>query len=555
MVRQQDPQSALLRRERDRALRVMFVASEIYPLAKTGGLADVCASLPQALTHLGADVRLLMPGYGEALERVLAPQTVADLGEVLPGAPVRLLFGWMPDTAIPVWLIDCPPLFQRPGSLYQDPEGRDWTDNALRFAVLGHVAARLALGQVVPDWQPDIVHAHDWHAGLLPLLLRQAGHRRPRSVFTTHNSAFQGNFPLEHAARLGLPENVLTTDGIEFYGQLSFLKAGICYADKVTTVSPTYAREIRTPAFGCGMERVFESRRDDLLGIMNGIDANIWNPAADPYLTQCYSPEKPAGKRFCKTALQRQLGLSMDGTAPLVAFVGRLTQQKMADVVLEQLPAMLQLHPRLQFTLHGCGDRALEQGFTQLGQHYPGRTAIRIGYAEAHAHQVLAGADILLHGSRFEPCGLTQMYAMRYGAIPIVSRVGGLADSVVDAGSASRHADGPIGFVFDELTGEAMTSTLNRCLEMYESSPRTWAMLRRLAMGNDFGWARSAREYARLYAELVPEHALSLQTAEHTVLQPMHERRVVAPIRPFAAIAGVRLDGDSAPWWSSAYAQ
>lgn len=534
------------RNEQSHALRVMFVASEIYPLAKTGGLADVCASLPQALAFRGADIRLLMPGYTEAMERVLAPQVMADLGEVLPGASVQLVLGWMPDTGLPVWLIDCPPLFCRPGTLYQDTEGHDWPDNALRFAVLAHVAARLALGSVALGWQPDIVHAHDWHAGLLPLLLRQAGPRRPRSVFTVHNAAFQGNFPLEVAAQLGLAENLLTPDGIEFYGQLSFLKAGIRYADKVTTVSPTYAREICTPEFGFGMEGVFESRGEDLVGILNGIDENLWDPNSDLYLSRRYSREKPAGKRFCKAALQRQLGLNTDATAPLVAFIGRLTQQKMADVVLEQLPTMLQLHPRLQFTLHGRGDHALEQGFTQLGRRYPGRLAIRVGYEEAHAHHVQAGADILLHGSRFEPCGLTQMYAMRYGTIPIVSRVGGLADSVVDAGSASRRADGATGFVFDELTGEAMISTLKRCLEVYESQPRAWSALRRLAMTNEFGWARSAREYARLYAELVPERVLQLEDEVDLTGPPANDRQFASSAPAPAATHVSREDDNTA---------
>ncbi|HUW54725.1 MAG TPA: glycogen synthase GlgA [Rhodanobacter sp.] len=489
-------------------MRLLFVASEIFPLAKTGGLADVCASLPPAIARLGVDVRLLMPAYAQAWESVVAPQVVADLGEVLPGAPVRLITGWTPDSGLPIWLIDCPVLFQRPGTLYQDPDGRDWPDNALRFGVLCHVAARIALGQASLGWLPDVVHAHDWHTGLVPLLLRLAGDRRPRTVFTVHNAAFQGNFPLDYATQLGLPHEVVAPDGAEFYGQLSFLKAGIRYADKVTTVSPTYAREIRTPEFGFGLEGLFEARSEDLVGIMNGIDAALWNPATDPHLSCRYSSDDAHGKRTCKSALQQQLGLDVDPLAPLVACISRLTQQKMADVLFKHLPDMMERHPRLQFALHGRGEPTLEEGFARLARRYQGRVSVRIGYEESHAHHLHAGADILLHGSRFEPCGLTQLYAMRYGTIPIVSRVGGLADSVIDAGTRISDVPDATGFVFDEPTGEAMHSALSRCLNMYQTRPRIWSALRKRAMSVDFGWVLSARKYAHTYAQLAPEFTL-----------------------------------------------
>ncbi len=485
-------------------LRVLFVASEIYPLAKTGGLADVCASLPPQLARRGIDIRLLMPGYTGAMEQIFAPQVVADLGEVLPGAPVRLVAGWTPDSGLPIWLIDCPSLFQRPGTMYQDPDGRDWEDNALRFGVLSHVAARLGLGRAGLGWRPDIVHAHDWHTGLVPLLLAQeTSTQRPRTVFTIHNAAFQGCFPIDSAGTLNLPAESLGAGGIEFYGRVSFLKAGVLYADKVTTVSPTYAREIQTPEYGCGLEGVYRDRARDLTGIMNGIDSALWDPASDPCLPRTYSRENLEGKRVCKASLQHHAGLFIDSRAPLVAFVSRLTQQKMADAVLEQLPHLLEEDTRLQFVVHGRGEHDLETGFRQLAGKYPGRLAVNIGYEESYAHRLHAGADILLHGSRFEPCGLTQLYAMRYGTIPVVSRVGGLLDSVVDATMCDAT-----GFVFNEANGNSMCEALRRCLDHYHARPDQWGRIQARGMSVDFSWGRSAGKYLDLYAGLVPDAIL-----------------------------------------------
>lgn len=481
---------------------VLFVASEIVPLAKTGGLADVCGALPTALARLGIDVRLIMPGYPEALARLDAPRQVADLEELLPGVSARLIAGTMPDSGLPVWLVDCPALYDRPGTPYQDPRGCEWEDNAQRFGAFCHAAARVALGQAVHEWRADVVHAHDWHAGLVPLLLALSGQLRPRTVFTVHNAAFQGNFPFTLAAQLSLPQDVLTPEGIEYYDQLSFLKAGVRYADKVTTVSPTYANEICTPEFGFGMDGLFRARRADLVGILNGIDAQQWDPCTDPHLSHNYSCSDLRGKESCKANEQRRLNLNVDTSAPLAVFISRLTWQKMADVLLEKLPAMLTLHPRLQFALHGRGESALEAGFAFMAARFPGRASVQIGYEEGRAHRLHAAGDILLHGSRFEPCGLTQMYAMRYGTVPVVRRVGGLADSVRDAGIHARGASDATGFVFDDATGEAMESALSRCIALYERRPKRWSELRKQAMSGDFGWARSAATYARIYFEL-----------------------------------------------------
>jgi starch synthase len=329
------------------------------------------------------------------------------------------------------------------------------------------------------------------------LLRRRADAYRPRTVFTVHNAAFQGNFDLHWAQPLGVPPELLTADGIEFYGRMSYLKAGVRYADAVTTVSPRYAREIRTPEFGCGLDGVFESRAADLTGILNGIDTVLWNPATDPHLAARFSVDDRAGKRLCKAALQRELGLTEAPQRPLVIAAARLTEQKMADVVLERLPVLLARHPDLQFALLGQGDRAIEQGFIALAARFPERVAVRIGYAEPIAHRIQAGGDILLHGSRFEPCGLTQMYAMHYGTVPIVRRVGGLADTVIDADDP--RGGGATGFAFDEATGAAMEAAVERCVHAYRTSPQRWQQLQANGMRLDVGWERSARAYLRVY--------------------------------------------------------
>lgn len=493
------------------ALKLLFVAAEIFPLAKTGGLADVCGALPQALASQNIDIRMLMPGYTEALDRVVAARCMADLGELLPGMRVRIVGGWMPDSGLPVWLVDCPSLYRREGSLYCDPNGCDWHDNALRFAVLNHAAVRLAMAGSPMGWQPRVVHAHDWHAGLVPLLLSGQA-RRPKTVFTVHNMSFQGLCPLHQAEQLGLPAWVAGLDGAEFYGRLSFLKAGIRFADVVTTVSRNYAREIATPEFGCGMDGLVRARHD-VIGIMNGIDEQVWNPATDPSLPRTFSRDDPSGKRYCKAALQQQLGLQLNPSAPLAESVCRLTYQKMADVLLASLPALFERHPQLQVVVHGCGDRALEQGFLDMAGDYPGRMVAHIGYDESLAHRLHAGADMLLHGARFEPCGLTQLYAMRYGTVPVARRVGGLADSVIDITDGTERTDGFIGFAFDAPTDEALRHAVARSIDVYQGMPDTWARIRRSAMSGDYGWRRSAVEYAQLYAKLVPAYRLSPQPA------------------------------------------
>jgi len=472
-------------------VRVLLASAEIFPLAKTGGLADVCAALPRALHSLGAEVRLALPGYDSALDSVRSPRVVADFGSVLGVAPLRLLEAELPDFGLPIWLLDCPQLYRRPGTPYQDAHGADWPDNALRFGVFCHALARIALGDAGLGWQPQVLHCHDWHTGLAPYLVARASGERPRTVFTIHNAAFQGCFPLDAGERLGLPSEVLGVEGMEFYGQLSFLKAAIRYADRLTTVSHSYARELLTPEYGCGLEGLIAARAGDFIGILNGIDTELWNPATDGFIAERYTARDLHGKAACKAELQSASAMAKDAGAPLVAFASRLTTQKMADVALERLPGMLARHPRLQFVLLGSGEHDIEAGFARLAPQFPGRMGIHIGYSEAEEHRLHAGADILLHGSRFEPCGLAQMYAMRYGTLPVVRRVGGLADTVTDSEN---------GFVFDEASGDAMDDALERSLESYEAQADGWRRLQQHAMEADFAWERPALEYLEVYA-------------------------------------------------------
>jgi starch synthase len=480
-------------------MRSLFVSSEIYPLAKTGGLADVSAALPLALSALGVDVRLVMPGYPEALDTAEDVKVAARC--TINGASTRVLGGRLPDSRLTVWLVDCPALFKRAGGLYQNGAGEDWHDNHHRFSLLSQTAAKLATGEMVADWRADVVHANDWHTGLLPLLLKRGAGARPASLFTVHNLAFQGLFPAGALGELKLPEALMGPDGIEFYGRISFLKAGIRYSDRCNTVSPSYAREILSPDFGCGLDGLLNERAGHLSGILNGIDSAVWNPASDPFLPARFDAQDMTGKHVCKTELQRELGLAVAPDTPLIVWASRLAHQKMADTALEMLPALMERD--VQFALIGQGDPAYERSFAELARAYPGRVAARIGYQEPLAHRFYAGGDILLHPSRFEPCGLTPQYAMRYGTLPVVTAVGGLTDTVRDADARAVHAGTATGFSFQEQNAPAMLACLDRALATY-GQPIAWRRLQRQAMGQDFGWQASAERYLALYRELAP---------------------------------------------------
>ena len=495
-------------------MQVLFASSEIQPLAKTGGLADVSAALPAALADLGVDVELLMPGYPQALDMAEKKSEVVTFDDIL-GHKVRLVRGRTPDTGLPVWLLDCPPLYERAGGPYQDADGNEWPDNALRFAVLNHVAARVGLGVGGIAWQPDIVHANDWHVGLVPALLRPGGLERPASVFTIHNMAYQGLFPFDIARRVGMSAEICNPNDLEFYGHLSFLKSGIGTSDRITTVSPTYAKEIVTPDYGHGLDGLLRHRAHRLSGILNGVDYDIWEPSTDPFIAQPYGADRLGGKAACKADLQDYFGLDIDPERPIVAFMSRLADQKMADCVLAAVPWIVE--QGAQFVMVAQGDRALESGFLQAAEDLP-QLGIQIGYNEPSAHRLLAGADILLAPSRFEPCGLTHLYGMRYGAVPVVRKTGGLADTVTPPAGASAAIEAANGFVFDEPTTGDMIGALEQALEAnrYDVS---WRRLRLNAMAADFGWEASARQYLDLYRDLIESRDLGEEQEERDTIR------------------------------------
>jgi starch synthase len=482
-----------------RTVRVLFASPEIYPLAKTGGLGDVSAALPAALERCGTDIRLVMPGYSAALDLVEAKQRSVPLGKVAGIGGVALVSARMPATGLPVWLIDCPALYRRPGGPYTNERGESWPDNAVRFAVLCHAVAKLAGGAAGSSWYPDVVHLNDWHLGLAPVLLAAQRHpHRPASVFTIHNLAFQGLFPAAMFPRLGLPQEYYCSDGVEFYDQVSFLKAGIRYADRLTTVSPSYAREILTPEYGCGLDGLLRSRAEDLVGILNGIDYEAWAPEDALHVPFPYSLADLAGKRRCKKALQDEIGLGAEPGSPLIAFVSRLTEQKMADLLPEIMPTIVAQDA--QFVICGEGERSIEQALRRLVVQYPGRIAVRIGYDESLARRILAGADMLAAPSRFEPCGLIQMYAMRYGTLPIVRHTGGQIETVVDDGDPAIRSGGT-GFVFKEPTARGLSNAIVRACFRFKHSA-VWREMQTRAMRQDFRWRRSAERYHALYRDL-----------------------------------------------------
>jgi starch synthase len=483
-------------------LRVLHAAAELYPWVKTGGLGDVVAALPPALARLGADVRLVLPGFAALLD-AFAPSGVTRLRTPFMPERVRLARAPVPGSGITAYLVDHPAFYDRPGSPYQAPAGSDWPDNHRRFALLGWVAAALALG-ADPGWRPDIVHCHDWHAGLAPAYLR-AGRAPAASVFTVHNLAYQGFFPAALFPDLALPPDFFATDGVEFYGGLSFLKSGLFYAERLTTVSPTYAREIQTPAFGMGLDGLLRTRAAALSGILNGVDPRIWSPRSDRLLPRRFGlADAAAGKAAAKAALERRFGFAAAPEAPLFGAVTRLTAQKGFDLLLAALPALVALGARL--VLLGSGDGGLESGFAAAAGTHRGRVGVEIGYDEALSHLIVAGSDAVLVPSRFEPCGLTQLYALRYGALPLVRRTGGLADTVVDANAVTLADGSATGFAFDEETPTALAAAGQRAIALY-ADPAAWRRVVRRAMTRDFSWAAAARRYLALYRELAVQPA------------------------------------------------
>lgn len=474
-------------------MKILHVAAELFPWVKVGGLGDVLAALPQALRELGMDVGLLAPGYPALMEAAGPRHPLAEFPNLLGGGAHRLVRTQLPNHPR-VYLIEGP-FFDRPGNPYAE-QG----DSHRRFAALAWVAAWLGQ-RGEGDWVPQVLHLHDWQTALAPAYLTQAQGPKPRTVMTVHNLAYQGVYDPTFLDSLELPRSLFHMHGLEFHGALNFLKGGLQFADRISTVSPTYAREIQTPHFGEGLDGLLAHRAGDLRGILNGIDQRVWDPAHSPHLPAHYDRKHPLGKSKVKGSLQSELGLEVAADRPLLGLVTRLASQKGLDLVLENLEHLLNLGAQL--ALLGTGDPALEQGFLDAAARHPGRIAVKLAYHEALSHRIIAGSDLFLVPSRFEPCGLTQLYALRYGTLPLVRRTGGLADTVVDAWPESIATGQATGFSFNAATGWELGQALDRAVRLYREDPSTWVRLRRTAMAQDFGWGASALRYQALYQELV----------------------------------------------------
>ena len=454
-------------------MRVLFATSECTPLAKAGGLGDVSAALPAALRELGIEVDTLLPGYAGVLEKLGEASEEERFSEF--GCDCRLL------RSAHLRVLDCPALYQRGGSPYQDPGGQDWPDNALRFGLLSRVAARL------PGY--DVIHCNDWPTALAPIFSKVP------TLLTIHNLAFQGNFERAWLERLGIGQQYFSTDELEFHGRISFLKGGLVHAGVLTTVSPTYAREIQTAEFGAGMDGLLRQRSGALSGILNGIDTAEWNPAADQHLAVRYDFQTIDRKLQNKEALQERLNLERDRRIPLIGFVGRLTHQKGVDLIAATIAELAALPA--QIALLGKGDRELEGALGAAAARHPGRVAMATGFDEPLAHLIEAGADLFLMPSRYEPCGLNQMYSQRYGTLPVARATGGLADTILD---------GETGFLFERAETSSLTAAVRRALAAWRE-PGRWREMQGAAMRRDFSWAAAARQYADLYSRLARQPA------------------------------------------------
>ena len=481
-------------------MKLLFVASEAYPLIKTGGLADVAGSLPEVMRQLGVDVRLLLPAYWDALVRLQpAAETVAELD--VSGTVVRILETTLPGTATTCWLVAHPLFSERPGNPYHDEQGNPWADNAERFLLLSRVAAAISTGPTPLDWRPDILHCNDWHTGPA-IALTHLSEPRPRTVFTIHNLAHMGLFDRATFDLLQLPGYLWDEGGMEFYGQCSFMKGGLVHADHITTVSPGYAEEICHAPGGMGLEGLLSARREHLVGILNGIDNAIWDPETDAYLEHRYDAGSLYAKALNKTALQRELGLRPAEDIPLLGFIGRMVEQKGLELMLPVLEQLLAAPAQLVFL--GTGERVYEQQLQAIAAAHPDSMAVVLAYNESMAHRIEAAVDIFLMPSLFEPCGLNQLYSLRYGTLPLVREVGGLADTVVDAGDEALSAGTATGFVFREPQSGAFLDAARRAIGMWYDKGR-WRQIQTTAMSQDFSWHRSAARYLELYGASIDQ--------------------------------------------------
>jgi starch synthase len=477
-------------------IEVLSVASEIYPLIKTGGLADVTGALPSALAECGVSVRTLIPAYPAVMGKVVDGRVVADLGSVY-GGPARLVAARV--EGLDLIILDAPHLFDRPGNPYTGPDGWDWPDNWRRFAALSWVAHELALG-LVEGYEPRILHAHDWQAGLVPAYVKFGPSSTIKTVLTVHNLAFQGTFGADIFGQLRLPPHAFSVEGVEYYGGVGYLKSGLECADIVTTVSPTYAAEIRTPEFGMGLEGLLNNRSATVHGVLNGIDLGAWDPGTDAALAERYSANSIAKRGVNKAALQEAFGLEPSLGTPLFGVVSRLTWQKGIDLLVANIDLLVE--QGAQLAVLGSGETELENSVRAAAMRHPGKVGIITGYNETLSHLVQGGADVMVVPSRFEPCGLTQLYALRYGCVPLVSRVGGLNDTVIDANVAALAAGVATGVQFAPPTESALADAIRRTLALY-ADKETWRKIQRRGMKSDVSWESSAARYADIYKTLL----------------------------------------------------
>lgn len=475
--------------------KVLYVSSEAFPLVKTGGLADVAGSLPPALQKLSQDVRLLLPAYPEVLNKITKSKSIASTAYY--NLPVEIIETRLPGSNVVVWLVDCPAAFNRPGGPYTDSRGQAWLDNALRFTVFCHAAVDIAENNLQLQWQADVVHCNDWQSGLVPALLSLRP-KRPATVFTIHNLAYQGIFDQQTFNDLHLPAELWHINGLEFHGQLSFIKGGLAYADKINAVSQNYAKEILEPEYGYGLSGLLKHREKDLSGILNGIDDKYWNPGTDEFLKQKYNWRTLNKKSSNKTALQSELSLDTDESVPMIGMVSRLVEQKGLDFILASMNELLSLP--LQIVILGTGELHYETQLSDLSKEFPQRLKVIIGYDEPLSHRIEAAADMFLMPSIFEPCGLNQLYSLRYGTLPVVTRVGGLADTVTDANKTNINNKTANGFVLNEKSADGLIETIRHAMSLYQN-PKTWRQLQITAMQGDFSWKTSAKRYISLYQQ------------------------------------------------------
>ncbi len=527
-------------------LKVLSVASEIYPLIKTGGLADVTGALPLALANEGADMRTLIPGYPAVLSALQEAQEITAFPGLFGSA--RLLVGKA--HGLNLFVLDAPYLYGRPGNPYIAPDGSDWPDNAYRFGALAKVAAEIGLG-LLPAFRPDVVHMHDWQAGLTVAYMHYSGKAAPGTVMTVHNLAFQGQFPAELVMPLGLPPAAFAWDGVEHYGQIGFLKAGLQLADRITTVSPSYAMEIMQPETGMGFDGLLRARAAAVSGILNGLDTAVWDPANDPLIEKTYDAAHLDARAANKAILQNAFGLSQEPGSLVAGVVSRLTWQKGLDLLLEALPTLV--GEGMQLALLGSGEAELEAKFLAAAGSHPGKIGVSLGYDETLAHRIQAGADALLVPSRFEPCGLTQLAALRYGAVPVVARVGGLSDTVIDANEMALATGVATGVQFAPVTSDCLAAALWRTAKLFRDRG-AWRTMQKNGMETDVSWRRRARSYANLYRELcgskgraVSSEAMQVEAQSIEPARSGSDQRKTAAIEPAGPETGEGVIASIAP--------